>query len=169
MSVVVDCIGGPTKVENENMPVPRHMRVLFVCIGNAYRSQMAEAFARTLGRDVLVAESAGLTPVFELPESTGRVMQEKGVDISSQFPKPVVSLDVKSYDLVVNMTGLSIPSLSSASTRNWIVPDPVGQPEAFLREVRDEIESLVMGLVLELRRLREQLERPRLNPKLRGV
>ena len=162
-------VGESPKGDNEDMPVPRPMRVLFVCIGNAYRSQMAEAFARTLGRDLLVAESAGLTPVFELPESTLQVMREKGIDISAQFPKSVVRLDVKSYDMVVNMTGLSIPSLSSDHTRNWVVPDPVGRPDSMLREVRDEIESLVMGLVLELRRSMEQREQPRLNPKLRGV
>jgi protein-tyrosine-phosphatase len=153
----------------KNMPALRPARVLFVCIGNAYRSQMAEAFARTLGRDLLVAESAGLTPVFVLPTRTAQAMQEKGIDLSLQFPKAVISLDLKGYDLIVNMTGLSIPSLTPANSRNWVVPDPVGQPDSVLREVRDEIESLVMGLVLELRRFREQPERPRLNPKLRGV
>ena len=151
------------------MSAPRPLRILFVCIGNAYRSQMAEAFARALGRDLFVAESAGLSPVFELPEGTARVMQEKGIDISAQVPKPALSLDLKSYDLIVNMTGLPVPSLPPASTRSWIVPDPVGQPDSALREVRDEIESLVMGLVLEKRKLREQRERPRLTPKLRGV
>ncbi len=145
------------------------MRVLFVCIGNAYRSQIAEAFARTLGRDLMVAESAGLMPVFELPKTTAQIMQEKGIDVSGQFPKSVGSLDLKSYDLVVNMTGLVVPALVSATSRNWIVPDPVGRPDAVLREVRDEIESLVMGLVLEMRRQREQRERPRLHSKLRGV
>ena len=151
------------------MAVPRPTRVLFVCIGNAFRSQMAEGFARTLGGDALSAESAGLTPVYAIPERTDCVMREKGIDISAQHPKPVFSLDLKGYDLIVNMTGLSIPSLPAANTRNWIVPDPVGQPDSVLRQVRDEIESLVMGLVLELRREREQTARPRLNPKLRGV
>ncbi len=130
---------------------------------------MAQAFARTLSHGLLVAESAGLTPVYELPESTVRVMREKGIDISGQFPKSALSLDVNAYDLIVNMTGLPIPSLPRANTRNWIVPDPVGLPDSSLREVRDEIESLVMGLVLEKRRTREQSERPRLTPKLRGV
>ena len=144
-------------VENgEEMSVPPPKRVLFVCIGNAYRSQMAEAFARSLSHGSIVAESAGLSPVFALPEGTVRMMQEKGIDISAQLPKPVMGLDVKSYDLVVNMTSLSIPSLPPASTRDWIVPDPVGQSDRVLREVRDEIESLVMGLVLEMRRQREQ-------------
>jgi protein-tyrosine-phosphatase len=130
---------------------------------------MAEAFARTLGHGLLVAESAGLSPVFALPESTIGVMQEKGIDISAQIPKPVIGLDVKSYDLVVNMTSLPIPSLPPDRTRDWIVPDPVGQSDRVLREVRDEIESLVMGLVLEMRRQREHKERPRLKAKLRGV
>jgi len=151
------------------MPVPRPIRVLFVCIGNAYRSQMAEAFAGSLGRDVMTADSAGLMPVFELPKTTAQVMQEKGIDISEQFPKSVGSLDLKSYDLVVNMTGLVVPALASATTRNWVVPDPVGQSDAVLREVRDEIESLVMGLVLELRRQQTQQEHPKLRTKLRGV
>lgn len=151
------------------MSVPRPKRVLFVCIGNAFRSQMAEAFGRSLGRHLLAPASAGLSPVFELPEGTLRVMQEKGIDISAQFPKSLSSLDLKSYDLVVNMTGLPIPSLSSVNARNWIVPDPVGRPDAILREVRDEIESLVMGLVLELRKQAEPPEQIRLKPKLRGV
>lgn len=130
---------------------------------------MAQAFARTLGHGLFEAESAGLTPVFELPESTVRMMQEKGIDISDQFPKAALSLDLKAYDLIVNMTGLPIPSLPRANTREWIVPDPVGLPNSVLREVRDEIESLVMGLVLEKRRTRERVERPRLTHKLRGV
>jgi arsenate reductase len=151
------------------MPVLRPLRVLFVCVGNAYRSQMAEGFAKTLGRDLMVAESAGLTPVFTLPESTVRLMHEKGIDITAQVPKSVFRLDVKSYYLVVNMTGFSIPILSSTNTRDWVVPDPVGQPDSVLREVRDEIESLVIGLVQELSRLLDPPKRPRLHPKLRGV
>jgi arsenate reductase len=151
------------------MAVMRPMRVLFVCIGNAFRSQMAEAFARQLGKDLMVADSAGLSPMSSLPEVTVRVMREKGLDISAQFPKPVGSLDVKSYDLVINMTGLNISNLPPTSTRCWVVPDPVGEKDDVVREVRDEIESLVMGLVLELRRMREQWDKRRLHPKLRGV
>lgn len=161
------------------MPVDGLLRVLFVCIGNAYRSQMAEAFARTLGRDVLLAESAGLSPILELPEGTLRVMAEKAVDVSAQAPKSVLDLDLKNYDLVLNMSGLPIPHLPAAKSRVWKVRDPVGQPDAALREVRDEIENLVMRLVLEIRQTRIQQppvqqapvrrERTRLNPKLRGV
>jgi arsenate reductase len=156
-------------VDNEKMRVVPPVRVLFICIGNAYRSQMAQGFARALGRGLLVADSAGLTPVYDLPEATIRVMQEKGLDVSSQYPQPVSGLDLKSYDLILNMTGLSIPSLPPVTTRNWIVPDPVGRPDSVLREVRDKIESLVMGLVLELRQQREQRETARSMHKPRGV
>jgi len=144
-------------------------RVLFICVGNAFRSQMAEAFARSLGHGLLAADSAGITPVYELPESTVRVMREKGIDISQQFPKLVSGLDLKAYDVIVNMTGLPLQGLPAGVTRSWIVPDPVGEPDSVLRDVRDEVESLVMGLVLERRHAREKLERPRLTHKLRGV
>ena len=151
------------------MPVMRPMRVLFVCVGNAYRSQMAEGFARKLGQDILVADSAGLTPVDAIPIDCIDLMKEKGIDLAQQFPKAVSYLDVKSYDLVVNMTGLSIPTLPPTSTRVWSVTDPVGQKIDNIRVVRDEVERLVMGLILELRRMRESWDKPRLHPKLRGV
>ena len=147
----------------------RPVRILFVCLGNAYRSQMAEGLANRLGRDVLVAESAGLTPLDVLPETTLNVMREKGIDISQQFPKAVSAVDLKSYDLVVNMSGLPIPGATPAATRTWTVPDPVWAGERMAREVRDELEGLVMALILELRKQRAGEEKPRLHPKLRGV
>jgi|SRR5208283_2683177 len=147
----------------------RPVRVLFVCIGNAYRSQMAEGFARRLGQDVMTAESAGLTPVDLVPEATLEVMREKGIDITTQFPKAAGSVDLRSYDVVVNMTGLPIPGAPKSSTRAWVVPDPVGAGYESVRAARDEIESLVMGLILELRRQRAREAKPRLHPKLRGV
>ncbi len=147
----------------------RPVRVVFVCIGNSYRSQMAEGLANRLGWDVLEAESAGLTPVDRVPEATLEVMREKGIDISTQFPKAAGSLELKSYDVVVNMTGLPIPGAPRSSTRAWVVPDPVGSGYEGVRAARDEIEGLVMGLILELRRQRAREEKPRLHPKLRGV
>ena len=147
----------------------RSTRVLFVCLGNAYRSQMAEGFANRLGRDVLAAESAGLTPVDVVPEMTRSLMREKGIDISAQFPKAAEEMDLASYDLVVNMAGLPIAGVPRVSTRTWVVPDPVWASERAAREVRDEIESLVMGLILELRKQRVEEEKPRSRPKLRGV
>ena len=151
------------------MPPPPPARVLFVCLGNAYRSQMAEGLANRLGRDVLAAESAGLTPVVAIPETTLNVMREKGIDIAAQFPKSVEDLDVASSDLVINMAGMTVPRALPAKTRAWSVPDPVWAGEKMARDVRDEIETLVMSLILELRRQRSGEARPRQRPKMRGV
>ena len=68
-------------------------RVLFVCIGNACRSQMAESFARAYGSDVLVPSSAGLFPAKAVPPDTLRAMEEKNLDLSGQVPKSLEDLD----------------------------------------------------------------------------
>lgn len=126
-------------------------RVLFVCIGNAFRSQMAEAFARAYGADVVEAESAGLAPVVEVPEITKKVMREKGIELEGHFPKALLHMDVKSYDLVVNMSGVPL-KLPAREVIDWQVPDPVGGGEKAARETRDLIEQLVAGLLIRLRR-----------------
>jgi len=129
-------------------------RVLFVCVGNACRSQMAEAFARKYGSDVLEASSAGLSPGIDIPPETHDVMLEKGISLRGQFSKPVLSLDENRFDLVVNMSGYPLSGVSPPRLREWAVRDPYGGKDAVHREVRDEIERLVMGLILELRRER---------------
>src|ERR1019366_1245332 len=78
-------------------------RVLFVCVGNACRSQMAEAFARVYGRDALVAASAGLNPAMAVMPDTVRAMAEKEIDLRDQFPKSIRHLGRSKFDLVVNM------------------------------------------------------------------
>lgn len=126
-------------------------RVLFVCIGNAFRSQMAEAFARAYGADAVEAESAGLAPVVEVPDITKKVMREKGIELDGHFPKALLHMDVKSYDLVVNMSGVPL-KLPAREVIDWQVPDPVGGGEKAARETRDLIEQLVAGLLIRLRR-----------------
>jgi protein-tyrosine-phosphatase len=126
-------------------------RVLFVCIGNAFRSQMAEAFARAYGGDAVEADSAGLAPVVEVPEITKRVMREKGIELEGHFPKALLHMDVKSYDLVVNMTGVPL-KLPVPEVVQWQVPDPVGGGEKAARETRDLIEQLVAGLLIRLKK-----------------
>ena len=127
-------------------------RVLFVCIGNACRSQMAEAFARKYGSDVLEAYSAGLAPGVDIPQQTRDVMMEKGISLGDQFPKPLVSLDESKFDAVVNMSGYPLDGVKPPKLREWTVRDPYGAKDAVHRQVRDEIEKLVMGLILEFRR-----------------
>ena len=80
-------------------------RVLFVCIGNSCRSQMAEGFARTYGDDVLIAASAGLAPAFSVAPDTQRAMLEKNIDLRDHFPKSIRHLGRSQFDLVVNMSG----------------------------------------------------------------
>jgi arsenate reductase len=125
-------------------------RVLFVCIGNAFRSQMAEAFARAYGGGAIEAASAGLSPVLEIPELTRKLMLEKGLDLEGHFPKALLHMDVKSYDVVVNMSGAPL-ALPVREVIEWRVPDPVGAGEKAARQVRDQIEQLVTGLLIRLR------------------
>src|ERR1700681_1166513 len=79
-------------------------RVLFVCIGNACRSQMAEAFARAYGSDVVTAHSAGLAPASAVPPLTRQVLAEKNVPTEGQFPKGLTMLTGEPFDLVVNLS-----------------------------------------------------------------
>lgn len=131
-------------------------RILFVCIGNACRSQMAEAFARAYGGDVLVASSAGLFPARALPPDTLRAMKEKDLDLSGHVPKSVVDLDGAQFDLILNMSGFPLPPIGGAAVREWEVPDPIVMDYKGHRAVRDQIETLVMDLIQELRQQEKQ-------------
>jgi arsenate reductase (thioredoxin) len=129
------------------MPLPR---VLFVCVGNACRSQMAEGFARAYGKDVMAPDSAGLAPAMMVPVETRQTMAEKNIDISEQFPKPVTIFPPGHFDAVVNISGYPVPGYSQ--TLDWKVNDPIGGSAAEYRAARDQIEQLVMKLILDLRR-----------------
>jgi len=135
-------------------PQPK-TRVLFVCIGNSCRSQMAEAFAREYGSDVLIAASAGLAPAFTVAPDTLQAMAEKNLDLSDHFPKSIKQLGRSQFDLVVNISGVPLPPDVSSSVVEWDVEDPVGMDYDEHCEVRDVIERMVMNLVMELRRKRE--------------
>jgi arsenate reductase (thioredoxin) len=130
----------------------RKDRVLFVCIGNACRSQMAEGFARRYGGDVLEAASAGLAHATHIPVDTLQVMEEKNIPLDGQFPKGLDDVEFSGFDLVVNMSGVPLPPNLTMAVREWEVPDPVTKRIDFHRKVRDAIETLVMKLILDLRR-----------------
>jgi arsenate reductase (thioredoxin) len=127
-------------------------RVLFVCIGNSCRSQMAEGFARAYGADVVIPASAGLAPAFGIAADTQRAMLEKNIDIRDHFPKTIRQLGRARFDLLINMSGEELPSDSGARIVQWEIPDPISVPYERHCEIRDEIERRVMNLVLELRR-----------------
>ena len=126
-------------------------RVLFVCVGNACRSQMAEGFGRVLGEDAMIAASAGIHPAMAVMPDTVRAMAEKRIDLRDQFPKSIRHLRRAQFDLVVNMTGYALPDDTVAPVEEWMVPDPVAMKYEDHCKVRDEIERLVMDLILKLR------------------
>ena len=114
---------------------------------------MAEAFARTYGSDVIEPASAGIAPSIIIPVETRRVMEEKDIDLTGYFPKPLSSFPPDSLDLVVNMSGF--PLHGYREVREWRVRDPFGSGPDVHRQVRDQIENLTMNLILELRRGRK--------------
>jgi len=126
-------------------------RILFVCLGNSCRSQMAEGFARAYGNGVWEAASAGLMPASIIARLTRQVMSERGVDLGDQFQKPLEWVRPESFDLVVNLTDLSLPDGITSPVRVCEVRDPIGSGERVYRQVRDDIERLVLGLLNEVR------------------
>ena len=133
-------------------PIQRtRKRVLFVCIGNSCRSQMAEGFARAYGGDIMVAASAGLSPATIIQPLTKQVLAERNVRIDDQFPKGMEIVTREQFDVIVNMSGQKLPLAPGARVRDWLVRDPIGQTEPVYRAVAEQIEALVMRLILELR------------------
>lgn len=127
-------------------------RVLFLCIGNSCRSPMAEGFAKCYGSDVMQAQSAGLSPAAIIQPLTKKVMEEKNININSLYPKDVTAVDLRSFDLIINMSGRKLPGNAKAELQDWNVEDPIGRDESVYVAVRDKIEMMVMRLILELRK-----------------
>ena len=111
---------------------------------------MAEGFARAYGSDVLIAESAGLTPALAVAPLTHKVMLEKNIDLGYKYPQGTESLK-GAFDLVINMSGQPLPKEIRAAMEEWEIRDPIGESEEVYRRVRDQIEQRVMGLVLGMR------------------
>lgn len=129
-------------------PATGKRSVVFVCIGNICRSPMAEAFGNHYGSDVMIAQSAGVAPALAVSTLTRKVMLEKNVDIGNHLPRGIDQLNLRSVDLVVNMSGYQIPGIP---TINWTVADPFGGPIEGYRAARDQIELNVMNLILKMR------------------
>lgn len=128
-------------------------RVLFVCIGNSCRSQMAEAFARAYGSDIMEVQSAGLSPATMIAPLTKLTLAERNLNIDDQFPKGMDLIRRMPFDVVVNMSGIPVV-LPGARIVEWVVPDPIGQRDDVYRAVANQLEGLVMRLILELRTAR---------------
>jgi arsenate reductase len=112
---------------------------------------MAAGFARTYGSDVLIAASAGLAPALMVSSLTHKVMLEKNIEISDEFPKGLDLAKPTGADLIINMSGHPLPEETDARVENWNIRDPIGESEEVYREVRDQIEQRVMRLILKMR------------------
>jgi arsenate reductase (thioredoxin) len=126
-------------------------KVLFVCIGNSCRSQMAEGFARRYGGDVMMAQSAGLYPAGTVSQLTIATMKKRNIDMSGVWPKSIFEAPGAPFDLIVNISGYPLPGEIQAASIEWTVRDPIAFGEAIYEEVADKIEGLVMSLILQLR------------------
>jgi arsenate reductase (thioredoxin) len=133
-------------------------RVLFVCFGNACRSQMAEGFARLIGPDCMIPASAGLNPAYAVAPDTIRAMAEKDIDLREHFTKSIRHLGKAKFDVVVNMSDGFLPEEVGVRLVEWEVPDPIDMDYEDHCKVRDLIERRVMELVLEMRREREMTQ-----------
>ena len=124
--------------------------LLFVCIENSCRSQMAEGFARTLGQGRVQAHSAGSRPSGRVNARAVQFMAERGVDLAPQRSKGLEELPPLRWDYVVTMgCGDGCPFLPTRHRLDWDLPDPKNLDDAAFRGVRDKIETLVKELIVE--------------------
>ena len=127
-------------------------RVLFVCVENAGRSQMAEAFANHYGKGKLAAQSAGIMIADQVNPTVVEVMKEKGIDISENKPKLLTMEMAQQVDQVITM-GCSAEQVCPApmlkKVIDWKLDDPKGKPVEEVRKIRDEIEKRVLKLIFE--------------------
>jgi arsenate reductase len=130
-------------------------KILFVCVENAGRSQMAEGFAKHYGNGNVEAISAGTVPSSEINPLVVQVMQEKGIDISKNRPKQITNQMVQEADTIVVM-GCSAQGFCPApllgKVVDWNIGDPRGKSLEKVREIREEIEAKVRKLINEIGR-----------------
>jgi arsenate reductase len=127
-------------------------RILFVCVGNSGRSQMAEAFFNHLSAGRLVAMSAGTRPATSVSRTAIAAMAELGIDISSQRPKPLTQQIIRQADRIITM-GCGVAETCPAGfhpSEDWDLEDTQGQPLEKVRLIRDQIRERVLALLTEL-------------------
>ncbi len=125
--------------------------VLFLCVHNAGRSQMALGFFRHHAGDNAIGWSGGSEPGHEINPAAVEAMAERGIDISGEFPKPWTDETVRAADAVISMgCGDACPIFPGKRYEEWILADPAGKGIDEVRPVRDEIEKRVLNLLAEL-------------------
>jgi arsenate reductase len=125
--------------------------VLFVCVRNAGRSQMAAGLLAKLAEGRVEVRSAGSDPGDEIDPNARAVMAEIGIDIGAAFPKPLSDDAVRAADVVITMgCGDACPIYPGRRYEDWELEDPAGKDIATVRGIRDAIEARVRGLLAEL-------------------
>jgi protein-tyrosine-phosphatase len=128
-------------------------KILFVCVENAGRSQMAEAFANYYGKGTVEGSSAGVMLAERVNPVVVAVMKEKGIDISKNKPKMLTTEMTEKADVIITM-GCSVEKICPApllkNVTDWALEDPKDKPIEKVRQIRDEVERKVLKLVAEL-------------------
>ena len=122
--------------------------VLFVCVHNAGRSQMAAAFLTHLAGDRVEVRSAGSAPADSINPAVVEALKEVGIDISNEQPKVLTTSAVEQSDVVITMgCGDACPFFPGKRYLDWVLPDPAGQGVGDVRPIRDQIKKLVEELI----------------------
>ena len=122
--------------------------VLFVCVHNAGRSQMAAAFLTHLSAGRVEVRSAGSAPANSINQAVVEALKEVGIDISNEQPKVLTTTAVEQSDVVITMgCGDACPFFPGKRYLDWVLPDPAGQSVADVRPIRDQIRKLVEDLI----------------------
>jgi arsenate reductase (thioredoxin) len=125
--------------------------VLFVCVHNAGRSQMAAALLDHRAQGRVRVRSAGSDPAEEINPAVVKALAEMGIDVREEFPKPLTDEVVRAADAVVTMgCGDACPVYPGKRYEDWELDDPAGQPLEVVRRIRDEIDARVQALLTEL-------------------
>lgn len=131
--------------------MPDKPSVLFVCVHNAGRSQMAAAYVTNLSGGLIEVRSAGSAPAHHVNPAAVEAMAEEGIDISTQTPKILTTEAVQMSDVVITMgCGDTCPIYPGKRYEDWVLEDPAGKDVASVRPIRDEIRRRAQELVDEL-------------------
>jgi arsenate reductase (thioredoxin) len=130
--------------------------VLFVCVGNCVRSQMAEALARHYAADIIAAESAGLRPLGFIDPTARAVIEERGISMDGQFSKGLHNHGLSTPHLTINMSGVPGHSfLKDRAFEDWPIADPFCEDMETHRRICDDIQSRINALAERLRSSKE--------------
>lgn len=131
-------------------PTPKPS-VLFVCVHNAGRSQMAAAYLRTLGAGRIEVRSAGSAPAGSVNPAAVEAMAEDGIDMSAEQPKVLTTEAVKESDVVITMgCGDACPIFPGKRYEDWKLDDPAGRGVDAVRPIRDDIKARILALIADL-------------------